>query len=395
MRGSIQKKGKNAWRLVFDLDRNHTGRRRQKVVSFNGTKRNAEIELARLISELENGGFVEPQSLTVAEYLGKWLASQKGSNVSAKTYERYEEICDRHLTPALGQYRLQKLQPMQIQSYYTEAQKTGRLDGKGGLAARTVLHHHRILRQALQQAVRWRLVSINPADAVKPPRPPRREIQTLTEQETAILLDGLSGTKFYVPSVIAVTAGLRMGEILGLQWGDIDLDKGTLSVRRTLERTRQFGLRLKEPKTKRGSRMVMLPQITIDVLRQHRLEQAQSQLRLGLRLGDYSLIISTLTGDPTNPRTFTSGFTLKYASIQKKTGIPRITFHGLRHTHATQLLAAGIHPKIAQERLGHSTIATTMDLYSHVTETMQEDAALRVDEALRSAIGKHSENKTR
>ena len=392
MRGSVQKKNKNSWRLVFDLDRDHTGRRRQKVVAFKGSKRNAEIELARLISELENGGFVEPQTLTLGDYLERWLDSQKASSVSAKTFERYDEICRMHLVPNLGSNRLQKLQPMQIQSYYSEAHKNGRLNGKGGLSARTVLHHHRILRQALQQAVRWRLISINPADAVKPPKPVRKEMETLSDDDTAKLLNGFQDTNYFVPVLIAVTTGLRQGEILALRWGDIDFEKRSLSVRRTLEKTRQHGLRFKEPKTKRSSRVVVLPKLTLDALRQHRIAQAELQLKIGMRPSKDSLVVARATGDPINPRTFTNEFTRLLVNIRKTVDMPRITFHGLRHTHATQLLSSGIHPKIAQERLGHSTIATTMDLYSHVTESMQEDAALRVDEVLRSAISKHTAN---
>lgn len=392
MRGSVQRKGKGTWRLVFDLDRDHTGRRRQKVVSFKGNRRDAENEVSRQITEMQNGGFVEPQSLTLGEYLEKWLDSQKASTVSAKTFERYDEICRLHLIPNLGSSRLQKLQPMQIQSYYSEAQVSGRLNGKGGLTARSVLHHHRILRQALQQAVRWRLISINPADAVKPPKPSRKEIETLNEDDTATLLQGFSETRFYIPVLIAVTAGLRQGEILALRWADIDFAKGSLAVRRSLEKTRQYGLRFKEPKTKRSSRVVVLPQFTIDALKQHRIAQAEFQLKLGLRQTADSLVVARETGEPLNPRTFSNEFTRILANLRKSADIPRITFHGLRHTHATQLLSSGIHPKIAQERLGHSTIATTMDLYSHVTESMQEDAALRVDEALRIAIGKRIAN---
>ena len=148
MRGSIQKRDKGTWRLVFDIERDHTGRRRQKVVTFKGSKRAAEAELSHSLAEIENGGFVEPSTLTVGAYLERWLESRVRGNTGAKTFERYAEICRNHLIPALGGLKLSKLQPIHVQAYYAAAQKDGRRDGKGGLSARTVLHFHRILRSA-------------------------------------------------------------------------------------------------------------------------------------------------------------------------------------------------------------------------------------------------------
>ena len=194
---------------------------------------------------------------------------------------------------------------------------------------------------------------------------------------------------FGAKTLLAVTTGLRRGEILGLRWQDVNLDRGILSVVQTLEQTRE-GLRFKPPKTKRSRRVVTLPTVTIEALRHHRAEQARIRLQLGMGRDEEGLVCAKYDGQPRSPRNFTKEFTRLISRLD----IPHITFHGLRHSHATQLLGAGIHPKIAQERLGHSTIATTMDLYSHVTESMQEDAAARIDDALRAAIGKHKGNKS-
>ena len=211
----------------------------------------------------------------------------------------------------------------------------------------------------------------------------------IDEEQTACLLDGAKGKTLYEPILLAVTTGLRRGEILGLRWRDVDLDRGILSVVQTLEQTRE-GLRFKPPKTKRSRRVVTLPTVTIEALRHHRAEQARVRLQLGMGRDEEGLVCAKYDGQPRNPRNFTKEFT----RLVSRLDIPHITFHGLRHSHATQLHRAGIHPKIAQERLGHSTIATTMDLYSHVTESMQEDAATRVDDALRAATGKHKGNKS-
>ncbi len=387
MRGSIQKRGKGKWRLVFDLERDHTGRRRQRVVTYKGNKKGAEAELVHLINEMEHGGFVEPHKLTVAEYLDRWLENYAVAGWAAKTNERYAEICRNHISPALGKHRLVKLAPMHIQSAYSKWLESGRRDGKGGLSARTVLHHHRVFKQALQQAVRWRLLSINPADAVVPPKPERKEISTVDEGQTAKLLKGAEGTTLYMPILLAVTTGLRRGEALALKWKDVDLDRGVLSVVRSLEETAE-GLRFKAPKTKLSRRNVTLPGVTVEALRRHKVEQAQLRLQLGLGRDEDALVCPRYDGKPRSPGAFTKEFT----RLAAKLDIPHITFHGLRHSHATQLLRAGVHPKVAQERLGHSTITTTMDLYSHVTKSMQEDAAARVDTALRTAMGKPKEN---
>ncbi len=400
MRGSIKRRAKGSWRLVFDLERDHTGRRRQKPATFRGTKKAAEAELADQIAKIKNGGFVEPHKLTVAKYLERWLKNRVKDNTGAKTFERYSEICRNHLTPALGEHKLSKLTPLHIQDCYAEARAQGRRDGKGGLSARTVLHHHRILRQALKQAVKWRLITYDPTDAVEAPTPTAKEIETLDEAQTATFLEGAEGTSLYLPILLAVTTGLRRGEMLALRWKHIDLDRNTLSVVESLEETRDGGLQFKTPKTKGSRRSVTLPSITVEALQRHKVEQAQIRLRLGLGRDDDALVYGRFDGSPRSPRAFTKEFSRFVAKLRAETqedperpDVPPVTFHGLRHSHATQLLKAGIHPKIAQERLGHSTIAVTLDLYSHVTKTMQDDAARRVDAALRLAINERTNGK--
>ena len=392
MRGSIQKRSKYSWRLVYDVGRDHSGNRRQKAVTFKGSKREAEKELARLITEFENGGFVEPHKLTVADFLEYWLKSHAAARVSAKTLERYTEICRKHLIPALGSHLLTKLNSMHIQEYYAIAEKSGRLTGGGGgLSARTILHHHRVLRRALKQAATATppLIKINPTDGVAAPTPSAHDITVLDEDETAILLESARGHTLFIPIFVAATTGLRRGEVLALRWRDVDLERGSLSVVHSLEQTKE-GLRFKPPKTKKSRRAVTLPPIAVEALQQHKAEQARVRLKLGLGRDDNGLVCSRYDGAPRSPRAFSKEFD----RFIRKLEITRVTFHELRHSHATQLLEAGIHPKVVQERLGHSTIATTMDLYSHVTATMQENAAACVDVALRAAFSKQKGNAT-
>ncbi len=384
MKGHIRQRGKGSWAIVLDLGRDANGKRRQKWHKVRGTKKDAQTELVRLLNAIHTGAYIEPSRITLTEYLDRWLQDYAAIKVSAKTFERYTEIIRLHLAPALGPYSLAKLQPLHIQSYYSEALQKGRKDGKGGLSAQTVLHHHRVLRKALQQALKWQFLARNPADAVEPPRPHRREMKCLDESSTARLLEATEGTNLHLPTLLAVTTGMRRGEILGVRWQDLDFDAGTLSVRQSLEQTNR-GIAFKQPKTQKGRRVVALPQITVEALRRHRVEQAKQKLLLGPGYQDRDLVCARADGLPWPPDSLTSSF----SALVRKVGLLRVRFHDLRHTHATQLLRQGIHPKVVSERLGHSTVGITLDVYSHVLPSMQEEAARRIDASLRMALSRN------
>jgi integrase len=260
--------------------------------------------------------------------------------------------------------------------------KAGR-DGKGGLSPRTVGHMHRILRQALQQAVRWQVLARNPADAVRPPKVERSKMRALDPTEAAALLDAIRSTHMFIPVLLAITTGLRRGEITALRWRALNLASAQLAVVASTEQTAS-GVREKETKSGRA-RTVSLTSLAIEELRRHKARQAEELLVLGMRQTDDVHVIAQVDGQPLMPQSLTHEFARFIAS----TALPRVRFHDLRHTHATHLLASGVHPKIAQERLGHANIGTTLDLYSHVLPGMQADAASRVDAALKAALDKH------
>lgn len=383
MTGHIRRRGKRSWQIFLELPRTSEGKRRQKTVTVRGTKRQAEAELARLTNEIATGAFVEPTKMTVSAFLDRWLSDYAAIKVSAKTFERYREIVRCHLAVALGQLRLMDVRPLHIQEYYASALRAGRLDGKGGLSAQTVLHHHRVLREALQQAIRWQLLARNPADAVEPPRPQRRESAVLSDDQTARLIASADGSRLWIVIVLAATLGLRRGELLALRWQDIDFDNSVVRVRRSLEQIRG-GLRFKEPKSARGRRAVALPGFALEALRRHRLNQRKERLLFGASYRDQDLVCARPHGTPMDPGEVTAGF----AALVRTVEIPRIRLHDLRHGHATQLLRQGIHPKVVSERLGHSTTAITLDLYSHVAPDMQDEAARSIDRALRDAIAR-------
>ncbi len=374
MKGHIRKRGKSSWEIAIDLGRDAQGKRRQKFHTVRGTKRDAQHRLNEILHELDTGTYVEPQNMTVAEFLAKWLVHIE-TKVGRKTFSRYAEICQCHIVPALGHLQLTKIHPLHIQETYALALKAGRLDGKGGLSAQTVVHHHRVLRAALGRAVKWRLLARNPADAVDPPRPNKREMRALDEVETARLLRAAETTRLYVPLLVAVTTGLRRGELLALRWRDIEGD--ILRVNQAVEQIKGR-ISFKQPKTSSANRNIALPSITVEALRRHRAQQNKERLMLGLDYQDNGFVFCQPDGRVWLPDRFTAAF----CRLRAKANIGHVRFHDLRHTHATQLLRQGIHPKVVSERLGHSTVGITLDTYSHVLPGMQELAVLRFEESL-------------
>lgn len=382
MKGHIRERSPGHWAIILDVPDPQTGKRRRKWHSFKGTKREAQIESARLISALQTGTYLEPSKTTVAAYLDHWLDHIK-SQVSPRSYERYCEIARKNIAPLLGAVHLSKLKPTQISAAYAKALSSGRRDGKGGLAPTTVLYMHRLIKKALGQAVRWELLSRNVADAVDPPKIERTALTTYDMTQTAELLEALRGTRLRLPVLLGVMCGLRRGEIIALRWRNIDLVTGQMSVVESAEQT-AAGVRYKPPKSGRG-RTLALSATVVSELRQHRLSQAQELLRLGVRQTNANFVYTRQDGAPMQPRSLSQ----MWASCS--THLPRIRFHDLRHAHATHMLSAGVHPKVASERLGHSKVGITLDLYSHVLPGMQEDAAARVDEAYQIAEKKRAE----
>jgi integrase len=332
------------------------------------------------VTELSGGSYVEPSKTTVAGFLDTWLRHIEPA-VAPRTFERYQEIARKNIVPLLGQTVLTKLRPEQITGAYARALKSGRRDGTGGLSPRTVHHMHRILKQALAAAVRWRTLPYNVLDAVDPPKVERGKMTALDPAETARLLAHFRETRMFVPVLLGALCGLRRGEIAALRWAAVDLSRRQLSVIQSAEQTTK-GVRLKETKSGRA-RTIALPALVADELRKARVGQAEELLRVGVRLSEQNHVVSQPDGEPLQPNSLTHEFVRLLA---KAICLPSIRFHDLRHTHATHLLASGVHPKVAQERLGHSSVGITLDLYSHVLPGMQEDAAAKVDAMMRAAI---------
>ena len=378
MNGSIVKRGRNRYSIILEMRDPTTGQRKRKWHAFRGTRAGAETERRKLLTAFEGGVYIEPSKTTIAEFLDKWLDHIK-PQVSPRSHERYTEIATKNLLPLIGGVILAKLQPMQISTAYAKALASGRRDGKGGLAPRSVHHMHRILKQALGQAVRWQLLTRNPCDAVDPPKVERQEIDTIDLRQTAELLRALRDTRMYVPTLLGVMCGLRRGEVAALRWRSVDLAAGNLAVVQSAEQTKA-GVRYKEPKSGKA-RSLALSATVIEELKVWRVRQAQELLRLGVRPDGETFVVTQADGNPVQPHSITH----EWVRLLRVRKLRRIRFHDLRHAHATHLLANGVHPKVASERLGHSKVGITLDLYSHVMPGMQEDAAAKVDAAFRAA----------
>jgi len=378
MRGHIVKRYKDSYNIVLNLGTDlATGKRKQQWITVKGTKKEAEKRLADMLHQLDTGTFMKPGKTTLAEYLERWLKDYAWPYLAPRTAEGYESIIRQHLIPKLGNITLTQLKPEHLQKYYSEMLRSGRCDSSCGLSAQTVRHHHTALHKALQTAVEWGLLSRNSADAVRPPHAERPEIHIWSEDDITRFLESAKDTPYYALFYTALFTGMRRSEFLALKWSDIDLLLCQIYVNRSLHQLRDGSIVYREPKTAKGRRMIALsPSVTL-VLREHKEQQEATWTQLETLLKDDDLVFSTVDGKPLRPNTITRAWTV----LAARAGLKVIRLHDARHTHASIMLKQGIHPKIVQERLGHSSIAITLDTYSHVSPGLQEAAAKRFDEA--------------
>src|SRR5215813_8048560 len=333
-RGNITKRGKNSWRIKFDVGTDASGKRLTRYVTVKGKRQDAQRELTRLLREADAGTLPEPSNMTVAEYLRGWLDGP--NDLAPKTAERYRELAENQIIPHLGNKPMQRLKPAEIEQWHKTLVTSGAKNG-GPLSARTVGHAHRVLHRVLEMALDSELVARNVA-AVKSPskvaKVKEEEVKILKADEISSVMDKLPGHRLYEIVLVDLTTGLRRGELLALRLSDIDLEGATLRVERSLEETRA-GLRFKEPKTKHGKRTLSLPPNVVAVLRDHRRKLLETRVALGIGKPDAdTLLFSEPDGSRTPPNRLTRRW--QDASLD----LPRVSFHALRHTHASLLIAS-------------------------------------------------------
>jgi len=383
MRGSVVQKQKSGkWYVVLDLERDGTGQgRRQKWHSGYATKRDAERALAGLLAARYDGSYVEPSRLTLGAYLvDRWLPAA-ATTVRATTMNGYRRHVVLYVVPRIGGLPLQGVTPDRLSVLYRELLEHG---GQGGkpLSPTSVRRVHATLHRALRDAQAWGYTNRNAASAAAKPRVPSagEYLRVWSSDEVAAFLAAVRPDRLYAAWHLAVSTGMRRGELLGLRWQDVDLALGRAAVRQTLTHS-GYEIVIGEPKTRRSRRSVALDRDTVAVLREWRAAQAAERLAAGPAWIDSGYVFTREDGRYVHPDTFSYWF----GKHLQRAGLRSIRFHDLRHTHASLALQAGVSAKVVSDRLGHSSVAFTLDVYSHVVPALQEDAAERVAELFRRA----------
>lgn len=375
--GSIDEVREGLWRGRVMVGYKPDGKPDRRVI-YGKTRAEVQRKLRELARQAEQGmlGDAEAGRVCVSAFLDRWLEAVQ-STVGPRTYQRYAEVIRLHLLPELGRQRLAALRPDHLQALYARKLAAGQ-------AAASVRKLHAVLHHALRDAVRWGYAPRNVADAVDAPAVRRPELQPPAPTELKRLIEAArdADDRLAVLWIVAVYTGCRQGELLGLMWRDLDLETGTLVVRRTLLRAKGREPLFGEPKTARSRRTVTLPAPAVAALKEQRERQDAERASLGADYAHFDLVFASGTGTPLLPRNVIRSFKLALA----RAGLPsRTRFHDLRHAAATMLLRAGVHPKVVSERLGHSTITLTLDTYTHVVPGLDADAAGRLERVMDEA----------
>jgi integrase len=365
--GVLRPRADGRWEAILSLQ----GGKRMSI--YGKTEDDVRRKLTAAIHDRDRGLPVGlDQRQTTGQYLASWLEMVKPT-VRPRTWKRYRELLTCHVVPALGKVPLAKLTPQHIQRLYAAKLEEG-------LSSTTVHHVGTVLHGALAKAERLGLVARNVSELADTPRMAHHEMHPLNAEEARMLLAAAQGDRWEALYVLALHTGMRQGELLALRWRDVDLGRGSLQVRATLQRTKEDGYTLAAPKTKRSQRRIKLGTAAVEALRAHYARQAEERLALGAEWdGTHDLVFPNTIGKPME------GVHLlrrEFLPLVSRAGLPRIRFHDLRHTAATLLLGRGVNPKIVSEMLGHASVSITLDIYSHVLPDMQDQAAAAMDAAL-------------
>lgn len=382
-RDGIRKRGENTWEVRVSLGWDEqTKQYRRASTTVRGTRADAERRSRELDMQRDHGVFVDPSRLTVKEYLTDWVNGREAQGLKPSTIAGYRGVCERYVYPNIGSVALQKLTPIHIDRLYSHLRKSG--CGNGPISERTILSVHRILNAAFVRAVKMRQLAVNPCTAVETPRARKKEMRALTEREVVQMLTALKSwgdPLLYSVAMVAVTTGMRRGEILALRWSDVDLQARALTVRRSLSGSLTGkGPQFTEPKTSKSRRTIALPDQAIAELKAHRSRQRAQRLLLGSGYRDEGLVFAEPDGGLFNP----DKISVRWHAFSRENKI-NARFHDLRHTHATLMLMSEVPLKVVSDRLGHSTAVLTLDTYSHVLPGMDAAAAERFGHILREA----------
>ncbi len=382
MKGYITRgRSGGTWYLRVELSRSNNGKRRQRRETVRGTKADAQHRLRDLLREVEGGGYIGSDGQTIAEMAKRWLAT-KEHRVAAKTYTFYASHVRLYIVPAFGSLRAESLRPSHVEAALAAWARGNRNDRERGmLSSRSVSHLFSTLRTFLRWSVKMGLVVRNAADAVDPPRFERKEMRVLDAAGVARLLRAAHGSELQTIVAVAVGTGLRRGELLALRWSDINLDARRLTVRRSLETVKGV-TRTKAPKTARSARTIALPRFVVGALREELRHRDELRRALGMKQTEDGWVFLRGDGAPWEP----GAFSLSFARFVKRAKLPHIRFHDLRHSFGTLALASGVDLQTVSRALGHESTSITSRIYLHAVETLQDDAAARIDALLGNAV---------
>ncbi len=360
--GSIYQRSDGRWAVEITL----ADQTRKRY--YCKTEKDAVEKRRTVLNELAEGRLATGPQRTVKDYLEQWLEEVQKERVRTSTYVRYKKLINLYIVPVIGHVRLQKLTPQQLQSLYSKKLKEG-------LATKTVHAVHSLLHSALDNAVRWNLVSRNVTTAVTPPRIQKREGVSLTLEQIKKLLDTVRGDRLEMLIILALMTGMRRGEMLALRWPDVDFEKHSIQVRRTVDFINGYGYVENEPKTEKGKRIIQIPSFVLERLKLHRVAQLERRLKVGESWHDLDLVICGLEGNYLNPR-----YMLKlFGRLLNEAGLPHMHFHDLRHSVVTLLISTGVDPRSIQEFVGHEDITTTLGIYGHMLPSMQQGIVEKLD----------------
>lgn len=369
MKGHIEKRAKDSWSVVVYL-----GNNKYKWYTVHGTKTEANDFLIEKLKELKDGTFVNNDKMTLEEYMNYWYETFCIQELSPTTYESYRRNLDKYILKELGKIKLNDLSPLHLQTFYNNCLKIG-------LSKKTITYLHRIIHSALNKAIMWQLLTKNVANNVKPPKPDKYKANILNAKEISKLIAVIKLTYIYIPVMIAIATGMRRGEILGLTWNNIDFRKREINVEQAIYPTKN-GLVVLPPKTDNSIRKIAIPRRLVRILKKHKKRQLKYKKTLGNSYIDSDYVCVNSEGKLISP----SSLNHKFKDILKENNLPSIRIHDLRHSHASLLLYKGASEKAISSRLGHSTIQITMDLYTHLYNSVNRKVANKVNSFLKMNI---------
>lgn len=392
MSGSIEKRGDNTYRLIVSAGVGIGGKRKKysRTVKVEGKtdtdiNKKLDVELAKLITDIEQNNFTASSKATFKEFIEKWLKEYAEKNLAPKTLYRYKEMLNSRVIESLGHLRLDKLKPMNFVEFYNNLLEDGiRTDGKpGGLSPTTIKHHHRLIHTMLETAVKWEILTKNPVEHITPPKGPKPKSDYYNEDEIMLLIKKLNlleerDLKYKFAVYLTIATGLRLGELMGLTWGHFNMKNGSLTISQANQYVPKLGTFTKEPKNESSSRTIIIPEPMIDLLKVYKKHQLEQQLKCGNKWVDTDFMFTKWNGEAMYPYTISNWFP-KFLEVSK---LRKITFHDLRHTSATILINAGVNIRELSSRFGHARPSTTTDIYSHQLKTADKDASDKIGNVL-------------